>query len=329
MAFTLWDYAQLSRAPLVNGVTDVLRKESRLLDILQVDTTGTLEVKFQRTKTLPTVTWRKIGDSYTESKAVTEPLSEAIKFLGGYVDVPKELAEAKDQIVDQRTYQSQMFSKSMAYSFQDKFINGNYADTGTDELVGLWYRLQKDITTQNLLAASGGLDISPDATSLTTNFNTFIDQLDAAIDMCDMHSCDVIFVNSTLRKRINSGLRQLGLFATSKDSFGRKITTYGEGGPEIIDIGGLADQSTQIILNTELADGTALTGGASTSAYLIKLSKSQDDGYLRGWQFAPMEVIDKGLLESHVAYRTVVDWGLGIHFVNPRSITRLYGIIAA
>jgi len=36
-----------------------------------------------------------------------------------------------------------------------------------------------------------------------------------------------------------------------------------------------------------------------------------------------------GLLESGAAYRTVVDWPIGIFAVNPRSFAQLSGVVAA
>jgi hypothetical protein len=120
-------------------------------------------------------------------------------------------------------------------------------------------------------------------------------------------------------------LRQKGLYATTKDSFGRTIVTWGEGGPKIIDAGCKADQATNIITDVELTNGTALTGGTATSIYAVKLG----DKFLKGFQLYSLEVDDIGKLESGIAFRTVIDWPLGIYTVSPRSIARLSGLVAA
>jgi hypothetical protein len=88
-------------------------------------------------------------------------------------------------------------------------------------------------------------------------------------------------------------------------------------------LGFKADQTTKIITDTE--NGTALTGGATTSVYAVKFG----DEYLNAWQFEPISVEDIGLLENGVSVRTIIDWGIGLYMYNPRSVARLYGVVAA
>ena len=103
------------------------------------------------------------------------------------------------------------------------------------------------------------------------------------------------------------------------------MPTFGEGGPKIVDIGVKKDQSTLIMPNTELADGTATTGATFTSIYALKFG----DPFLKGWQFDSVSAEDIGMLENGVSYRSIIDWGCGIYFYNPRSIARIYDIQAA
>jgi hypothetical protein len=152
-----------------------------------------------------------------------------------------------------------------------------------------------------------------------------IDGLDALIDACDGHTADLLIMNGTLRLRLIASLRQQKMFATDKDSFGRVIYRYGEGGPEIVNAGPKADQTTEIIGNVELTNGTAITGGAATSIYAVKLAPMK---YLQGIQEYALRTADLGELEAKPVYRVRVDWPVGIALINPRSIARACGIIA-
>ena len=325
MPITLAQMSQLATDPLKKGVIDTFRQESLIMDRLSFEDAGALSIEVIRTKTLPSVGWRKIGAAYSEGIGVTEPMSERVHFLGASVDVDKAYVEAKNTIINHRANQTEMITKSIALGFNDAFINGD-PEANEDILVGLWYRLQKlgqFPSSQNINL--NGLDISPDASGLSANFDAFLDALQTLIHACDMHKADVLMCNDTLYLRLLSALRQKGLFATTQDSFGRKIVTYGEGGPEIWDVGYKADQTTRIIGNAELNDGSALSGGGATSIYAIKWGEP----YVAGFQEYALDVKDLGLLNDGVTYRTVVDWAPGIYIVHPRAVARLSGIIAA
>jgi len=323
MAYLLADYGRLAVDPLKKAVVDVYRRESMIMDRLTFESANKLAIEIIRTKTLPTVSWRKIGGTFSESKATFEPIQERVFMAGGYIDVDKALVKA-DSIINQRAVQSDAFVTSLAYEFNDKLINGN-PESNVDAPTGLWYRLVKDFDAAQTILG-GGLDISPDATGLSANFDIYLDRIAELVHAVDGHKADLLVMNSTLYLRTVSALRQKGLFATTQDSYGRTVATWGPGGPEIIDLGVKADQATNIIGNVELVDGSALTGNYATSVYAAKLGM---DKYLCGFQEYDMDVADIGLLESGVAFRTVVDWPMGIYMVNPRSVARLVGIIAA
>jgi len=324
MAYTLADFSALAETPLKKAVVDIFRKESMLLDNLSIETAGTLNIEFVRTKTLPDITSRNIGEAFIASKGTTEPLSEQVCLLGGYIDIAKELVQAKNQIVNQRALQTQMFVTSMAYKFNDMFING-IPTSAPKDMVGLWYRIVNDLpAAQNIDSASGsGLDISPDASTLSTQQAKLIDKLDALLHAVDGHKADMLIMNSTMYLRLLAALRAVGAFSESEDNFGRKVPVYG--GAKIIDLGVKADQTTSIIGDVETLTGAALSGGSGTSIYAVRFGEP----HVKAWQFAPIDVVDKGMLENHVSFRTVIDWGCGMYFYNPRSVARLYGLIAA
>lgn len=327
MAYTLADYARLADSDLKRAVVDILRTESLMMDVLPFENWDALSMETIRTKTLPTVGTRKINDTWSESKGTTESVTDKLTDIGGYVDVDKLLLKARS-ITDQRALQTSMYTKAVALKFNNLFINGDPV-TYEEEFAGLYYRLVNVMpSSQSVLAASGGLDVSADAATLTTQQTTLIEKVLELIDSCAMHSCDYLIMNNTMKMRLRAALVAKGALATTKDAFDRSFDTFGAGGPKIVDIGPTdpTDWTARIIGNAELHDGSALSGGTCTSIYAVKVGGGE---YVSGFQLYPLDVQDLGMLENGVAYRTVLDWPVGIYMVNPFSCARLYGIIAA
>jgi len=324
MAYTLADYARLATSELKAGVIDILRNASVIMDYMSFEDWDSLNMEIIRTKTLPTVGTRKIGEGWTESKGTTDSVFASMSNIGGYIDVDKLLVKAKS-IVDQRALQTSMYTKSVALKFNSLFFKGNPV-VDEDEFAGVRYHLI------NLLPASqtvlgGGLDISPDGAALAADSIKLIDALHDTIHQCDMHQADFFFCNDTMKLRLGAALRASGMLKTTEDAFGRKFETFGEGGPKIVDVGPTdpLDKTARIIGNTELDNGSAETGGDATSIYAVKFGGE----YLNGFQLYPIEVEDIGKLESGIAYRSIIDWAVGMYLIHPWSIARLVGVVAA
>ena len=321
MAYTLADYSRLADSYLKKGVVDIFRRESFAMDVLSWEDSDTLSIQAMRTKELPDVGFRKINEPFSASKGTVEPIQERVFDMGGSVDVDKLLVKAKS-IVDQRAFQTDSFTTALAYNFNDYFINGQ-PTVDEDGFTGLYYRIAEYVTAQ--VIAAGGLDVSPDCATLDVTFQTLLDHIQSLIHKLDGHKATDLFMNSTMFLRLMSALRQLKMYATTKDSYNRTIVTYGDGGPRIHDIGCKADQETEIITDTEHDTSGALSGGNSTSIYAVKTGEK----YLMGFQLYGIDVNDIGLLEDGVTYRTVIDWPVGLYHIHPRAFARLHGVVAA
>lgn len=326
MPITLAEYEQLATDPVKKGVVNVFRRDSTILDRLSFESANSLNIEIIRTKGLPSVGWRKVGEPFAESKGSTEPIQERIHLLGGQVDVDKVYVDAGNTVQDVRAMHTEMFSSAITLAFNDAFINGR-PETDVDSLIGLWYRFKNGLIPSAQHINVNGLDISPDvaAATLSANFNTLYDNIMDLIHRCDLHKADALYMNDTMYLRLVSGLRQLGLWSTAEDKTGKTVPTFGPGGPAIYDIGYKADQTTRVITNVENNAGTALTGGGATSIYAIKFGEQ----YLNGFELKGLNVNDLGLLNDGVTYRTVIDWQMGIYVLSPRSVARLSGIVAA
>lgn len=325
MALTLSDYQHQTPKMLNKAVIRALREASPLMNTIPIVTVGTATVESVRIKTMPTASWRKIGQGHGTSKGGYEKVKDTAYSIGTYIDVDIALARDSNKLFDPRVEWSKQAVEAIAFAFNDSFVNGN-PTIDPDGLTGLHYRLQEDLSdTQQILAAPNGLDISPDATGLAANIQTFFDKLDELIYSMPDHKADVLLCNDTMLMRYWSIARQSGLLKTTTDNLGREFNEYK--GAKIFDIGYKVNSDTaRIIGNTEsISDPAVLTGGIATSVYALRLGSE----YLTGFQMYPLETKDKGELEDGVTMRTVIDWVVGIAVTHPKSIARLYGIIAA
>lgn len=321
---TLADVSAVARAEgdfLKAGVVDTLRMEASILDMLPFAPASSLKAHGLRIKTLPEVQNRKVNANYSHKVGTTEPLEETGFLFGTSIAIDRLYDKVSPTLItgDYGAFQVDLFMKALARQYSFDFLHNTPA-INEDSIVGLWSRLQDEFSGQQFSA--GGVDVSPDGATLSASFNQLYDYIEDLIYACDGHTCDALLMNDTMLKRIRSGLRQLGILKTTEDSFARKITTWGEGGPKLIDIGYKGDQTTRIIGNAESTTG-APSGGTLTSIYAVKFGLD----YLTGWQLEEPQVIDhqKAALQREV----VVDWYTGLFITNPRSIARLYRIQAA
>jgi len=303
---TLAEYSQFLEKDgkmLSSGIVDVLRKESFLLDKMQFPSINSLKAKGIRIKSLPTLQNRNLNEGYTHSVGETEPLEENAYLFGGKVAFDHRLTGKPDLIADPAAWNVKMYATSLAYGWNADVIN-NTPSANTKSVVGLRYRFARDFSDQ--IVDAGAVDISSDATTLSANFNTFFDHVQNAMYKCRDHTCDAILTSDTVKLRIESGLRQLGLFTTTKDAYGRTISTWGEGGPAIMDMGYKADQATKIMADDEGATGLQTGSAGKSSLMFVKfgpeyLTGFQDDGGMKTFEW-----------QTGVLKNVEMDWAAGI-----------------
>lgn len=313
--YTLADLSKLEKDTLRKSVIDGLLMECDLMQFVPWETLGQLSTTIVRYSEIPSVGFRKINEGYAEGSGKTEQISEQISAMGRNIDTDKLIVAAKNTVAEARALRQAQVLKGMAYTFNDKFINGSRV-TDPEEFDGISYRIDS-LTGQKITAssASGGLDVMADSAGM----NTFLDKLDELIYAIDGHRPSCLLMNSTALLHTRSVLRRLGLLTTTKDMFGRSIDMYGS--IPMYDIGVKYDQSTLIITNGEAGSG----GGTAhcTSIYAVKFEVGTE---LWGIQTYPLDVTDMGLLEDGVTYRTVVDWPLSLANAGRRSMARLYSL---
>jgi len=318
--FTLADYERTAPDNLNKAVARTWREASPILDMLNFRVSNKLSERVVRFTSLSAPVWRKIGETFTQTKVAGAPIEERLHFMGAKIDIPYEYVKA-DSLQDVRAVQSEAALKSIAFGFNDAFFTGD-PSTDDDIITGMWYRIKNDLGSNQYLDA--GLDVSPDTSATEWRFKMF-NIVEDLMDRVDGNPGDkVLAMGRTMYMRFQAACQQSTLLRTTQDNLGRMFLTYGEGGPKILNVGYEYNQSTQIL--TDVENGiTALTGSTDSSMYCLRFGK----GYIEGWCQEMPNAVDVGLTEDQVNYRTVVRFSPGIFITNPRSAALSYNWTAA
>lgn len=319
---TLAELSKIETDVLRKSIIDTLLFETNLMEMVPWETIGQLSTGVIRLQDLPSVGFRRINGAYdkTDIGHLLHDV-ENIALFGRDIDTDEALARAKNTIADARSVQQNMILKAMAYSFNNNFINGvRNADTPL-VFSGMRARIDKVVaegfTGQKVDCACGGVGIL----NATANRHAFLDKLDALMYAVKGHRPDYLLMNNKTLLAIRSLLRREGLLDTTRDMFDRQVDVYQ--GARMVDIGVMADQSTEIITSTETSTGK---DGSSehTSIYAVKFGVGD---MTWGIQQFPLEAKDMGLIEEKPVFRTRITWNLGLATADPRSIGRMFGVI--
>lgn len=311
--YDIVQHAKTTRDPMLAGLLNTLLMRSDMIEMLPWDTLGTLSQRVTRWKTLPAVTFRKINGAFAGDIGRYEQLDETVTSLGVDIDVDVMLDRDQAAQADPRATQSEMATASMAYTFNDAFINGDQA-SDADSFNGIKKRVASLPAAQTISSGTNGLDVNA-SDAARHSFIDLIEQAEYELE----GQADAIIGNGTSYRQFGGVFRRLGLLDITKDQFGRKIRRFGEGGPRLVDIGVKTDQTTAIITNTETKGSSSDT----TSLYLVRFGRGQ---YLHGIQEFPVRHKDLGERESQPQMRERVEWTPGLAQSNDRSIVRITGL---
>lgn len=323
MPLTLAELSKIETDDLRGQVMDTLLMEASILELFPWETIGKLSTTVISYQALPSIGFRKINAGYSEAAGSLEHKTENISLMGLDMDCDIAIARAANTIGDARSIQRKMRLKALAYSFNDKFINGD-PTSDPEEFKGIAARVD-DIAADypgQKIALGGTAGTHRDRGILydTTASHNFLNKLDQLIYSIKGHNPNFLFMNKKMLLALRALLRKEKLLDNTRDMFDRVVDIYQS--CRLIDIGVQANQTTEIITNTEDVDGSYVDNLA-TSIYAVKFGVGE---FLWGIQEYPMEVRDLGELESKPVYRDRLDWPLGLAHVDPRSIARLYDI---
>lgn len=313
MAVTLTQAAVLSQNDLQRGVVETFTQTSPVLDRIPLLDINGNAYAYNSEATLPGVEFRAVNAAYTESTGTVAQTTVALSILGGDADVDRFLVQTRGNVNDQRAIQTSLKSKSLAYKWQDAFING---DTAVD--ANSFDGLKKLLTgTQVLDAGTNGIGIigASDA-----DRHTFLDQVDALMAAVP-GGADALYMNAVILSKFRSSARRLLMATTDRDDFGRKVDFYN--GVPLYDIGTKSD-GTNIIPQTE----TQGTSTLASSIYAVKFSGSEAANGVGALNNGGIDVRDLGEQDSKPVLRTRIEWYTGLAIFG-KGAARLRGVLNA
>jgi hypothetical protein len=274
------------------GVVEIFARTNPVLERLPFTTIGGSAYTYKIEDTLPGIAFRGVGESYTASTGIIAPQVERLTIAGGTSDFDRFTVKTQG---GSRQEQDALKAKAFALSWLKNFFDGN-SESDPREFDGLNVRL----TGNQVLGTSGGATLT-------------LDMVDELIDAVQ-GGPDVIFLNKTMRRKINKLVRAAGQSTeVVSDTFGRQLMAYA--GIPLVAI--VTDANGNEILAFDEDDGA---GNADTaSIYALKFGMDA----LHGIQNGGMEVEDLGRMDNGVTYRTLIEWYSGMCIKHPKSVARL------
>jgi hypothetical protein len=298
MALTLLEAAKIEPDVIKRNVVEVFPMVSPILEAMPFINVPGGVFKYNREQVLPGISFRGIGEDYTESTGVLQQNVEVTKIFGGKAQVDRALlGERGESVGELRAVHDRLKAKAAALFFTKMFFDG---DAGMDprQFDGLNARLVGD---QVIAAGDNGA-------SLTT------DMLDDLIDGVAGEP-DMLLMSKAMRREVTKLLRADGRITYGEDAFGRQVTMYGGIPIRIVE----EDHEGSAILGFDETQGTSDAAG---SIYAVRFGAEE---YLSGIQNTPMDVLDMGL-QSDLKYLTVIEWLASFVILHPKSAARLKGV---
>lgn len=320
----LVDAIQNEKSPLRLGVLQTFWFESNAMAVVPFETYPRLDVMVQRLNRLSLTKpgWVNIRDAYSEATPEFDPVQEQAYKLGRDVDTPRDYPVLEGQYEDLRALAVEASLKSIAYEFNEAFVNGPNinADGSANPLAftGLRTRVKNYSVQSGLGNALNALTTATafGPTASSANRQSVMDALNTAIYYVDAHQPDWAMASDDFLLALESALRRENLFNQNRDQFDRFV--YRWRGVEFYDIGLKSDQATKIIPSNENgSDGTSVFFG-----------KNGVETHFWAWEAVPLDVRDIGELNTAAILRTRIDWTLGLLNPHPRALAQVNNILA-
>lgn len=288
------------------GVVRTIADSSDLLANLPFQNISSNAYRYNVEQAMPGVAFRGINETYTESTGIVNPVTESLVICGGEIDVDTFLVATGGPT--ERALQTDMKVKTIAHNVGNAMIKGD-SDTDPRTIDGIQKRAfgTQIVESQNTPSDAGHvitwqkLSETRDRVSQPTHW---------------------IMTQAHMRA-IESGLRTSGTgfgitsFIWQEDKFGRRVANYG-GLPIIV-----ADRNEDLFASIGFNElGASGATANKSSIYCVSLRL----GGFQGLQLAPPQVTDLGQIEAKPAYRTRIEWFVGIALKDPRCVCRYRGI---
>ena len=305
MALTTIESGKTGRSDsLKAGVVEIFREGKLYSSMSQVGVSGT-GIHYNQESSLPSIGFRGVNEAYSESSAVINPQSEALKIFGGDLDI--DLALEAMQGSEIRTAQVAMKVKAARLKLEKTIIKGD-STSDVNEFDGIQARIPSG-SSQLISNATNGAGLSLAA----------LDELIDAVD--ETVGSPVLVMNRGVRRRLSAANRvasAVGNLTYSQDALGRQQYTYN--GVPVIDID--TDETGTAILPFSETQGSS---SVASSIYCIASGPNGATLINNGG----INVRDLGELDSKPVRRIRVEAYMGMAVFHPRAIARLSGVLNA
>jgi len=304
MALTLAEASKLSNDMLLQGVVETIIKDSPVLRELPfVEIVGN-GLTYNQEKTLPTIDFYDVGDTWAESTPTFEQVTANLKIMGGDADVDNFLKATRSNLQDLEAAVVELKAKALKDKFEDNFIYGDVT-TSPKQFDGLRKLIDTETAGNQVIAAGA------------SGATLALSMLDELIDAVKGGKPDLLLMSRRSRRKINALVRASGsMMEADRDKWGNFVQ-YWDGIPL-----GVNDW----ILDTHTVSGsveTATTGSDCSTIYAIQLG----EGALCGLT-APghLTVEPIGSLETKDATRTRIKWYCSLALFASVKAAALIGI---
>jgi HK97 family phage major capsid protein len=304
MALTLAEASKLSNDILVQGVVEMVVKDSPVLQRLPfIEITGN-GLTYNIENTLPEISFYSVGEDWGESTPTFDQHTAALKILGGDADVDSFLKATRSNIQDLEAAVIELKAKALKHKFEEAFVYGDSSVDGK-QFDGLRKLLGSPA------AADQVISMGDSGATLT------LDKLDELVDAIKGGKPDMLLMSRRSRRKINSLVRASGgMIETDRDSWGNFIHLWN----------GIPIGVNDWIKDTHiLADGeeTATSGGDCSTIYAVQFGEDALCG-LSSPGFIGVESV--GALETKDATRTRVKWYCAIALFSSLKAAALIGV---
>jgi len=289
---------------LLQGVVETIVKDSPVLQGLPfIEIVGN-GLTYNQEKTLPSIDFYDVGDTWAESTPTFEQKTANLKIMGGDADVDNFLKATRSNLQDLEAAIVELKSKALKDKFEEVFIYGD-ATTSPKQFDGL--RLLIDTTTASDHVIAAGAS----GATLT------LSMLDELIDAVKGGKPNILLMSRRSRRKINALVRAAGgMMETDRDKWGNFVQFWD----------GIPIGVNDWILDTHVVSSsveTATTGGTCSTIYAFQVGEGALCG-LTGPGQLTVEPI--GSLETKDASRTRIKWYVSLALFSSIKAAALIGV---
>jgi len=304
MALTLAEAAKLSNDVLLQGVVETIVKDSPVLQKLSfVEIVGN-GLTYNQEKTLPSVDFYDVGDTWVESTPTFEQKTANLKIMGGDADVDNFLKSTRSNVQDLEAAVVELKAKAVKDKFEETFI---YGDVTADPKQFDGLRKLIDTTT------AGDQVIAMGDTGATLT----LAKMDELIDVVKGGKPDMLLMSRRSRRKINALVRASGAMIDSdRDQWGNFVQLWD----------GIPIGVNDWVLDTHTVSGgveTGTTSGDCSTVYAVQFGEWALCG-LTSPGHLTVEPI--GSMESKDATRTRVKWYVSLALFSAVKAAALIGV---